>query len=404
MRSVGAECLFTLLRIHYRRLLFCLVLTFWSPNISVSAAPFWSHNSEEDPDQRNTTGSYLDDEDTQGLLVQDFTEDNLAQWIVFCITTILLVGSLLTSLAAIFVSRRLTFEKVSITERKFQPTRQFQAKKQDNSKQGWPKWPPLSRKNWNQKARHSSRYKFLPKLQIDSTVPENEETLLNNDKNGRQSPTTEFVQGMAIGALATTAIGTSAYSYFHHRQIKAFWNKFRDKFKTMVSSQEVMSQDKCPMTAFVLHVNEQDWITNQLVPKMEVQWGWKLVLDFRDFIPGKLKTASIQKAIKESDITIILLNKKFLHNGLCVYGTELVVQKERNHGRDCAVLCEMESVCLNEMFPAILYLYVEDKRELKWPQDSKNYSKFWSALKRVLDSQSCSRISGSLEHKSPFIV
>ena len=403
MRSVGTEWLFTLLRIHYRRLLFCLILTFCSPNISVSAAPFWSHNSDDDPDQRNTTGSYLDDTDTPSHQFQDFHDDNLVQWIVFCITTFLLVGSLLTSLAAIFVSRRLRFEKASKTEGKCQPAGQFQANKQENTKQGWPKRPVFNKRNWNQKARHS-RYKFLPKLQIQSTISEKEITLLNNEKNGRQSPTTEFVQGMAIGALATTAIGTSAYSYFHHRQIKAFWNMFRDKFKTMVSSQEVMSQDKCPMTAFVLHVNEQDWITNQLVPKMEVQWGWKLVLDFRDFIPGKLKTASIQKAIKESDITIILLNKKFLHNGLCVYGTELVVQKERNQGRDCAVLCEMESVCFNEMFPAILYLYVEDKHELKWPHDSRDYSKFWSALKRALDSQSYPRISGSSEHKSPFIV
>ena len=66
--------------------------------------------------------------------------------------------------------------------------------------------------------------------------------------------------------------------------------------------------------AFVSYSHkDKDWVRNQLLPTLEDK-GLKIIIDFRDFKPGAPSLTEMERAVKESQKTILVLTPNYLNS------------------------------------------------------------------------------------------
>ena len=138
--------------------------------------------------------------------------------------------------------------------------------------------------------------------------------------------------------------------------------------------------------AFISYSDEDySFVKDEMIPRLEGEWGLSLCIHQRDFLPGHYITENILQAITESKKTVILLSPSFLKSKWCIYEFNMA-RMESIYSR------EDENVVFAIMFEAIDMTYIslemrrclESESFLKFPTKESEIPYFWQMLKQAL--------------------
>ena len=138
--------------------------------------------------------------------------------------------------------------------------------------------------------------------------------------------------------------------------------------------------------AFISYSHEDYlFVKDEMIPRLEEEWGFSLCIHQRDFLPGHYIAENILQAITESKMTVILLSPSFLKSKWCIYEFNMA-RMESIYSR------EGENVVFVIMYEDIDMAYIslemqrclESESFLKFPTDESEVPYFWQMLKQAL--------------------
>ena len=139
--------------------------------------------------------------------------------------------------------------------------------------------------------------------------------------------------------------------------------------------------------AFISYSHENYlFVKDEMIPRLEGEWGFSLCIHQRDFLPGHYIAENILQAITESKMTVILLSPSFLESKWCIYEFNMA-RMESIYSR------EGENVVFVIMYEDIDMTYIslemrrclESESFLTFPTEESEMPYFWQMLKQAFE-------------------
>ena len=131
------------------------------------------------------------------------------------------------------------------------------------------------------------------------------------------------------------------------------------------------------------HQEDRHFVVYKLFPKLEQEFGFKLCIDQRDFIPGAVIADNIIEAIQNSRRTILILSPKFCDSEWTQFEYQRAqLESISKHHRIIPIMFKDISQVAN--LDKNLEHIIKSITYLVWPgedADEKDINKFWSKLK-----------------------
>ncbi|XP_069693198.1 toll-like receptor 2 [Periplaneta americana] len=187
---------------------------------------------------------------------------------------------------------------------------------------------------------------------------------------------------IAVVALLSTGIIVYCYRlqimYTIH-MLSVRWNSKRNCDSSVVKEYD----------AFVCYSgSDSSWVCNELCPQLEREpENYKLCIHERDFPVGTFIIRNIDKAIRSSRHTIIILTNKFLTSSWCRWELELTNYAMLEEDRDILIMIQLEQLDQDKI-PNYLQFLMRTRTYLLWPytnpnnQTSRNLA--WKRLRSAL--------------------
>ncbi|ELT95709.1 hypothetical protein CAPTEDRAFT_77876, partial [Capitella teleta] len=154
--------------------------------------------------------------------------------------------------------------------------------------------------------------------------------------------------------------------------------------KRMMHSQQ---DDDYPYTfdAFVAHdYDDFDWISQHLIPQLEVKHGLRLCIGERDFLPGGILEEVIVENIQNSRKTLLLLTPKFIQSNWCDFELAMSRNKLFATGKDVVVAVILKPLPMGSINGKV-YNVLKTRLYLEWkPHDVYAQKLFWRKLVNTL--------------------
>ncbi|XDV39084.1 hypothetical protein PO909_008373 [Leuciscus waleckii] len=141
--------------------------------------------------------------------------------------------------------------------------------------------------------------------------------------------------------------------------------------------------------AFISY-NTQDepWVTEELIPKLEGEQGWRLCLHHRDFEPGRPIIENIIDGIYSSRKTICLITRNYLKSNWCSSEVQMASFRLFDEQKDVLVLVFLEDIPTHQLSPYHRMRKLVKKRTyLRWPKPGEDTKIFWQKLKMALETK-----------------
>ena len=130
---------------------------------------------------------------------------------------------------------------------------------------------------------------------------------------------------------------------------------------------------------------ERQWVHLTLVPKLEGEYGLKVCIHHRDFLPGRDIPDNIVDAINNSRKTLLVLSPSFLDSGWCNFEVRMARAKLVEERRDSIVLVLYRSLDIpGTRIPRKLMNLLDRKTYAEWTTNPEGQELFWSKLVSVL--------------------
>ena len=144
--------------------------------------------------------------------------------------------------------------------------------------------------------------------------------------------------------LAAMIVGCSAALYR-----KRWWFRYKyfivAKMYKQRQQQRQEAQRNYEYDAFVCYNSRDElWITEELQPKLEDEFGLKLCLHERDFVLGGDIMEQITSGIENSRKTLLILSPNFLASNWCHWEMSLAYSRLGNTGQDVLMLAVLSPV------------------------------------------------------------
>ncbi|CAH1790583.1 unnamed protein product [Owenia fusiformis] len=125
----------------------------------------------------------------------------------------------------------------------------------------------------------------------------------------------------------------------------------------------------------------------QIQKKMEEEFGLRLAIHDRDFIPGKYIIENITNFVEVSRKVVIIMSNNYLESRWCNFEFELSRNKRLDATYDAMVMIMLhDKDDLNKAkISSSLKSYLGQKTYLPWPKNSSQKPTFWLKLKEALD-------------------
>ncbi len=141
--------------------------------------------------------------------------------------------------------------------------------------------------------------------------------------------------------------------------------------------------------AFVIYSSrneeERKWVHLTLVRKLEEDYGFKLCLHHRDFIPGHDIVEFIEQSIQDSNKVLLILSPAFLESDWCQFEVHMAREKLIQDRRDSLVLVIYKAPDSPGVhLPRSLIQLLEKKTYAEWTMDGTGQDLFWEKLSRTL--------------------
>uniref|UniRef100_A0A7M4EIQ6 Toll-like receptor 13 n=1 Tax=Crocodylus porosus TaxID=8502 RepID=A0A7M4EIQ6_CROPO len=154
--------------------------------------------------------------------------------------------------------------------------------------------------------------------------------------------------------------------------------------------------------AFVSYNTEDEkWVINDLLPKLEDEYHWKLCLHHRDFEPGRAILDNIVDNIYGSRKTICVITRHYLESEWCSKEIQVASFRLFDEHEDVLVLIFLEDIPAGYLSPYHrMRKLVKKKTYLAWPQEKEKIPLFWLKLHMALKTSE----GKPLYHLSTFLI
>nr|AAO19474.1 toll-like receptor [Carassius auratus] len=150
--------------------------------------------------------------------------------------------------------------------------------------------------------------------------------------------------------------------------------------------------------AFISY-NAQDepWVMEELIPKLEGEQSWRLCLHHRDFEPGRPIIDNIVDGIYSSRKTICLITNNYLKSNWCSSEVQVASFRLFDEQKDVLILVFLEDIPTHQLSPYHRMRKLVKKRTyLRWPKPGEDTKIFWQKLKLALEAKE--------GHKSDLLI
>ncbi|XP_036390534.1 toll-like receptor 13 [Megalops cyprinoides] len=184
-----------------------------------------------------------------------------------------------------------------------------------------------------------------------------------------------------------TLLISSIYHFLHRQVVYAYYRFLA--FLYDYKQRDIFMPQGFTYDAFISY-NSQDelWVLNQLLPKLEQEQGWKLCLHHRDFQPGRFIMDNIVESIYASRKTICVITRKYLESEWCSREIQVASFRLFDEQKDVLVLIFLEDIPACQLCPYHRMRQLVKKRTyLTWPKPGEDTRVFWQKLRLALKTQ-----------------
>ncbi|XP_047423944.1 toll-like receptor 13 [Mugil cephalus] len=141
--------------------------------------------------------------------------------------------------------------------------------------------------------------------------------------------------------------------------------------------------------AFISYnTDDEPWVINKLLPKLEDEQGWKLCLHHRDFEPGKPIIDNITDAIYGSRKTICVISRKYLESEWCSREIQAASFRLFDEKKDVLILVFLEEIPDSQLSPYHrMRKLLKRQTYLSWPRAEEHTEVFWEKLRQALKTR-----------------
>ncbi len=130
---------------------------------------------------------------------------------------------------------------------------------------------------------------------------------------------------------------------------------------------------------------ERQWVHLTLVPKLEGEYGLKVCIHHRDFLPGRDIPDNIVDAINNSRKTLLVLSPSFLDSDWCNFEVRMARAKLVEERRDSIVLVLYRSLDIpGTRIPRKLMNLLDRQTYAEWTTNPEGQELFWNKPLSVL--------------------
>nr|KAG5690862.1 hypothetical protein BaRGS_028894 [Batillaria attramentaria] len=135
---------------------------------------------------------------------------------------------------------------------------------------------------------------------------------------------------------------------------------------------------------FVSYAEEDmGWVRGELLPLLEDQWGLKLCVHHRDFIPGKHIIDNISYCVEESERILMVFSSHFAASHWCQFELKMCQTCVMDRD-DVLVLVTIGNTASYELTGAMLAV-ISTTTYLEWEANCEDRRPFWTRLRIALD-------------------
>ncbi|KAH3693317.1 uncharacterized protein LOC127863166 [Dreissena polymorpha] len=203
-----------------------------------------------------------------------------------------------------------------------------------------------------------------------------------------------YVVGGSVAIVTVVLLTMIVAGYMMWRRRLVFMLKIVHYF------QQYEDDDGKEYDAFVSYKScprDEDFVLNQLFPKLEGEGKFKLCLHFRDFLPGEVIANNIVKAIENSRRTIIVLSPEYVKSEWCRMEYQKA-QHEMLKLKHKIIPIVLEPIHDLSNVDTNLKSLLNSVTYLEWPglENNKKVDKFWQQMELSLPKKSSVDQSSSL--------
>lgn len=145
--------------------------------------------------------------------------------------------------------------------------------------------------------------------------------------------------------------------------------------------------DKVPAVFLSYAHSARSWLLEKLLPRVEAA-GFRTIVDFRDFRPGKIGLEEMEKAVMDSAYTFVLLDKDYVLSQWCEF-ENVMVQSLDPAARQRRLIPILRESCDIPLRLRILhYRDLREDSEQQWHQ-------FETDIKALLNHDGISQVTSA---------
>ena len=161
-----------------------------------------------------------------------------------------------------------------------------------------------------------------------------------------------------------------------------FYKKMRTlrrKFEMHKIMDEVINLSR-KYHAFVSYNHDKDyeWVANDMVSKVEEEWGYSLCIGQRDFVAGAPIAENIVNAVENSHLTLIILTPDFISSHWCEFELHMALTRGHQH----VVICYIRKV-EEKKLTKVMKRLIKTLTYIEYGDDE-DHNEFWVKLHNKL--------------------
>jgi hypothetical protein len=199
----------------------------------------------------------------------------------------------------------------------------------------------------------------------------------------RCNPPTYFalILGLSLGILTFIIIVSCGVVYRFKWNFRYLY--YMTKMK-LIGTYQPLEGREYEKEVFVSYAKEDhDFVTQHIIPELEVKGGISLLVHERDFVAGEFVADNIMKAITSTRKTLAVLTSAFIHSKWCMYELNIARIEGADTGRNVLCIILKENVP-TKYLPIEVIDIIKNKTYLEYPEEKEHMNRFWERLRETL--------------------
>jgi hypothetical protein len=135
--------------------------------------------------------------------------------------------------------------------------------------------------------------------------------------------------------------------------------------------------------AFVSYEQEVDyrWMKNELLPRAEEEWGFRLLVGQRDWLIGS-RAECVVESIQNSRKVILVVTRNYVNCQWCDFEVNMMLVDKQLH--DIVILLMEDVTACRNLTRTLAFMLKRQQSVIEWTDDGYGQNLFWEKLKNFL--------------------